>query len=129
MRSHASTRSSRPPREHIIVYDDACPFCVWCARLIARHARRPVRLIGFSDLAHDEWLTALPHEVVRASSHLITPDGHEYHGGESMTRALRLLPGGSIAAALDWPILSWLRDAVYTLVSQHRATIGRLACR
>ena len=43
MRSHASTRSSRPPREHVIFYDDACPFCIWCARVIARHARRPIR--------------------------------------------------------------------------------------
>ena len=129
MRCHAPTRSSRPPREHIIVYDDACPFCIWCARVIARHARHPVHLTGFRDLSHDEWLTALSDEAVRASSHLITPEGHEYHGGESMTRALRLVPGGSIAAVLDWPALSWLRDAVYTLVSEHRGTIGTLSGR
>lgn len=129
MRSHAPTRSSRPPRDYIIVYDDACPFCDWCARVVARHARCPVRLMGFGDLSHDEWLTALSDEAVRASSHLITPEGHEYHGGESMTRALRMVPGGSIAAGLDWPALSWLRDAAYTFVSQHRGTIGRLTCR
>ena len=85
--------------------------------------------MGFSDLSHDEWLTALSDGEIRASSHLITPEGYEYHGGESMTQALRLVPGGSLAAPLDWPAVSWLRDAVYTFVSQHRGTIGRLTCR
>ena len=71
MRSHSLTRSMRPPGDYVIVYDDACPFCSWCARFVARHARHPVRLVGFRELPRDEWLTALSDEEVQASSHLI----------------------------------------------------------
>lgn len=71
-------------------------------------------------------LVALSDEEIAASAHFVTPDGVEYHGGEAMSRALWLLPGGRVLAILDALGVRRLRDAGYAVVSRHRGRISRL---
>ena len=116
-RYHKPTRSAKAPGEHILVYDRDCHFCSRLAEFLRRRSRVDLTLVAFSDLGDGELLATLEQNEILASAHYITPDGSEYHGGESVTRAARLLPFGSIAAVLDLWVASWLREVGYTLVA------------
>jgi predicted DCC family thiol-disulfide oxidoreductase YuxK len=82
--------------------------------------------VAFSELGATGLLAELTNAQVRASAHFVTENGIEFHGGESVTQAMRLLPGGWLAGVLDLPGLSFLRDAVYRLVAMNRHRISRL---
>ena len=126
IRSRAPTTAARPPGVHVVVYDDGCGFCRRCADAMVRHARRPLRSVGFSELPVGDWLTALAADEIVASVHLIAPSGREYHGGQAVTQAARLLRGGRVAAAFDLPGLTWIRDAGYALVAAQRGRLSRI---
>ena len=78
----------------ILVYDGNCGVCYATSRLIQRYARSDLELLAFAELPGIGLLSDLTPEEVQASAHYITPEGIEYHGGESMTRVARLLPAG-----------------------------------
>ena len=126
MRYHRPTRAARSPGCYVFVYDGDCGFCTRTARALAARARRKIRLVPFAEVPADEILGALTPEQIRASSHCITPDGREYHGGESVTRLLRLLPGGRLLAPFDLPGLSLLRELGYAVVARNRALVGKV---
>ena len=121
-RYHRPTRSALAPGEHALVYDGDCHFCSRLAEFLRGRACVPLTLVAFSDLGEGGILTTLESDEILASSHYITPDGREYHGGEGVTRATRLLPFGSIAGVLDLWGVSWLREVAYALVA------SRLSC-
>ncbi|MCH6568145.1 MAG: hypothetical protein IH801_07290 [Nitrospinae bacterium] len=56
----------------------------------------------------------------------ITPEGIEYHGGESITRALRLLPGGWVFGLFDLWGVTFIRELAYTLVASNRPVVSKL---
>ena len=120
------TRSERPPGEHLLVYDGECGFCSRSAEFVRRRARVPVRLVRFTEL--DGWgvLTSLDAAQVARSAHYVTPDGIEYHGGESITRSLRLVRSGAAAGLLDLWGLALLRELLYALVAGNRSAFSRL---
>ncbi len=123
-RYHPPTKSERPPGERLLVYDGECGFCSRSAAFVRRRARVPVTLVPFSEL--DGWpvLTTLDPEQVARSSHYVTPEGVEYHGGESITRSLRLVPFGAAAAPLDLWGLALLRELLYALVAGNRSLLS-----
>ena len=123
MRYHRPTRAARPPGCYVFVFDGDCGFCTRTARALAR---REIRLIPFAEVPAGEILGALTPEQIRASSHCITPDGREYHGGESVTRLLRLLPGGRLLVPFDLPGLSLLRELAYAVVARNRSLVGKI---
>lgn len=121
------TRSQRPPGRYVLVYDDGCAFCTAAARWIERRARRPLELVGLSAISGESGLLgSLTREQLAASAHLITPAGREYHGGEAITRALRLWRWGWLARPLDWPGATVLRAAGYQLIARNRGLVGRV---
>ena len=126
IRSRPPTTATRPPDVHVVVHDEGCGFCRWCADVIVRRARRPVRSVGFTELPVGDWLTGLAADQIRASVHLIAPDGREYHGGHAVTQAARLLRGGRPAAVFDLPGLAWFRDAGYAVVASQRGRLSRV---
>lgn len=126
MRHHAPTQAADPPGQYVLVYDDACDFCTRLARRLQRRAREPLHIASFAELPAGKWLTELSDAQIRASSHFITPEGREYHGGESVTRALRLVRGGRLIAPLDLPGFTWLREAGYAFVAAHRSLVSRV---
>ena len=126
MRYHRPTRAARPPGCYVFVFDGDCGFCTRTAHALAARARREIRLIPFAEVPAGEILGALTPEQIRASSHCITPDGREYHGGESVTRLLRLLPGGRLLAPVDLPGPSLLRELAYAVVARNRSLVGKI---
>ena len=116
-RYHKPTRSAKAPGKHILVYDGDCHFCSRLAEFLHRRSRFHLTLFAFSDFGEGELLATLEQNEILSSAHYITPDGSEYHGGESVTRAARLLPFGSIAGVLDLWVVSWLREVGYALVA------------
>jgi predicted DCC family thiol-disulfide oxidoreductase YuxK len=89
--------ADRPPGSYVVVYDRDCGLCAASARLVQRLARARVEITPLEDARPMGLLGALSDEKVAASAHFVTPAGVEYHGGEAMSRALRLLPAGRIA--------------------------------
>ena len=128
-RYHRPTRSERAPGEHVLAFDDDCYFCRRGAEFIRRNARIPVRLVPFSELNRYEVLTSLSRRQVLASAHYITPYGREYHGGESITRALRLVRFGAPSVLLDLWGVALLREVGYALVAGNRPILSSLLRR
>jgi predicted DCC family thiol-disulfide oxidoreductase YuxK len=124
MSYHGPTRSERPPGRATLIYDASCPFCTACGRWWERHARGPVAVLSFDQTEGSGMLTALtPHER-GAMAHLVTADGIEYHGGESVTHALAYVPGGFAAGILDVPPLNFAREAGYQVVTWARPVLS-----
>jgi len=122
---HRPTRSRLAPARHLLIYDDACGLCSFAANLV--HMRlSEVDLAGFSQLPREGVLEDLDRDAVEASVHLVTPEGVEYHGGEAVTRLLRLLPGLELVRVLDWPVLRGVREIGYRVVATQRARVSRL---
>jgi predicted DCC family thiol-disulfide oxidoreductase YuxK len=118
------TRSRVPPGRPLLIYDDDCGLCSLAA--IGIQLRMPdLELVGFSDLPRAGVLDALDYDALLASAHYVTADGIEYHGGESVTRVLRGVPGFEAVRYLDWPVVRGLRELGYRLVAWQRDRISR----
>ena len=128
-RFHPATQAATPPAAHLLVYDGDCSFCVAGAEFIRKHSRTGVTLVPFSDLPQHDLLRSLDRRQILASAHYITPEGIEYHGGECITRALRLLPGGWGFGLFDLWGLTLVRELAYTLVASNRPVISKLRRR
>jgi predicted DCC family thiol-disulfide oxidoreductase YuxK len=112
---------------HVFLYDQDCGFCTAFARRLERHARTPVEVLPLQQAADDPQLRGdLSDEAWRASAHYIDAGGQRHSGGASVTKALRLLPGGFVAGILDLPLLSRLRDRGYVVVANNRHVVSRL---
>jgi predicted DCC family thiol-disulfide oxidoreductase YuxK len=125
-RYHKPTDSAKPPGVHVLIFDGSCGFCRTSAEFIHKHARSDVTLVPFSELSQYDFLTSLNQCQILASAHYITPHGKEYHGGESITRALRLLPGCRVVCLLDLWGIDFFRELVYTLVASNRSILSKL---
>ena len=128
-RHRRHTRSERAPDEHLLVFDDGCYLCQRSAEFIRARAQPPVKLVPFSELGGYRVLTALECDEILRSAHFITPDGREYHGGESITRALRLVRFGAVACLLDVWGLALVRELLYSLIAANRSLLSRLLQR
>lgn len=107
-----------------LVYDDACGFCTWAARRLAR--RGGVTLVGFTELSPDQ-RARLPADYERCA-HLLTDDA-VYSCGAAMTAALAATGGvaGRAVAALETvPGLPQVRDRVYRWAADNRDLLGRI---
>ena len=126
MRSPAPEPPPEPPRAPLLLYDADCSFCSASARWLERRARRPLATLPIAEAPAAGVLRGLGERELWAGAHLVSAEGHEYHGAAAMTQALRLGPGGRLWAVLDRPPLAPLRDAGYRLVAALR---GRSGCR
>lgn len=125
-RYRSSTKAAAPPGRHVLVYDGDCGFCRTSVAVIQRYARTIVELKTFDEVEGTGLLTQLDPEEIAASAHYVRPNGIEFHGGEAMTKALRLVPAGQLFAVLDlWPV-SVLREAVYSIVAGNRRFFSRV---
>ena len=126
LRFHPATRAPTPPAAHLLVYDGDCAFCLASVKFIRKYSRTGVTLVPFSELPQYDILRSLDQRQILASAHYITPEGVEYHGGESITRALRLLPGGWIFGLFDLWGVTLVRELAYTLIASNRTVFSKL---
>jgi predicted DCC family thiol-disulfide oxidoreductase YuxK len=115
---------ARDPNSWVILYDRDCGFCRWSlAQLLALDRRRrlwPVRL-GSPEAA--SLLADLTPEQRAASWHLVSPDGRRWSAGAAAPPLLRLLPGGSMPAAL-LARAPRATERAYRWVADHRSTLS-----
>jgi predicted DCC family thiol-disulfide oxidoreductase YuxK len=119
------SRSRVAPGRPLLVYDDDCGLCTAAAIWLQLRVSG-LELIGFSELPREGILESLDLGGLHASAHFVSADGVEYHGGEAITRVLRLVPGTEPIRYLDWPVLRGLREGGYRLVAWQRDRISRL---
>lgn len=119
------TRAAQAPDTYVLVYDGGCPFCVAAARWVENHAREPLRVMTYEDVAGSGVLQSLSKEELVGAAHLITPEGREFHAGEAVTRALRLTPWSWLGRGLDLPLIASMRDAGYWMTAQLRPWLSR----
>lgn len=119
------TRASTPPGRHVLVYDGDCSLCSFAAIGLQLRAAN-LELVTFRDLPRAGVLDSLDHDALLASAHYITPDGLEYHGGEAITRVLRLVPGTEGIGCLDWPVLRGAREIGYRLIAWQRGRVSKV---
>lgn len=103
----------------VVVYDDDCGFCTWCAEWIVR--RGAFDAVGFANLTPEQH-TRLPADFTDCA-HLLTDDG-VYSCGEAVEQALiRAYPDLQRPfRVLDRvPGYARLRERLYEWVADHRA--------
>ncbi len=113
----------------LFLYDQDCSFCRASAAWLQRRARQPLALLPIAEAPRAGVLATLSDRERWASAHFVTAEGVQYHGGAAVTRALRLGRGGRAWALFDAPLLAWLRDACYALLTRLRGRLGCWACR
>ncbi len=108
----------------VLVYDDDCGFCTWCAQWAVR--RGGFEPVGFSALEPAQ-RERLPEEYERCA-HLLTSSS-VYSCGEAMEQALvACYPTLSILVWLCNLLPGWdrLREWTYRRVANNRGLFGRL---
>jgi predicted DCC family thiol-disulfide oxidoreductase YuxK len=106
----------------VIVYDDDCGFCTWCARWAVR--RGSFEAIGFANLTPDQ-RARLPDDF-ESCVHLFTSD-RVYSCGAATERVLRrMYPElqevfGALQAV---PGYADFRERLYRWVADHRGQLG-----
>ncbi len=98
-----------------LVYEEDCGLCAASARWIEGRAGDDVEVLAFDDPRVPPALSA-----DRTRAHWVE-GGEIRHGGAAITAALHLAGWGWLAAVLDLPAVSRLRDGGYFLVARvHR---------
>jgi predicted DCC family thiol-disulfide oxidoreductase YuxK len=116
---------SSPAARAVLAYDRDCGFCRWSLGVVLAWDRRGrVRPLALQDPDSDALLAGLDREQRMDSWHLIATDGSRFSAGGALAPLLRLLPGGTPAAAFAERFPS-LAEAGYRTVAAHRAGLHR----
>ncbi len=92
--------------------------------MLAKDRRRRLRPLPLQDPAAPALLPGMDERARMASWHLVGADGTVASGGAAVAPLLRLLPGGSPAAAVA-ERLPGAVDRAYRWAVRHRAALGR----
>jgi predicted DCC family thiol-disulfide oxidoreductase YuxK len=110
---------------HLVLYDAECRFCRWSLAWVLRwDRRRRLEPVALQDPRAAELLSGMGAAERMASWHLIAPGGSTASAGAAAPHLLRLLPGGSVAAALALRSPGAVERA-YAWVAGHRGSLGR----
>lgn len=110
---------------HILLYDGDCSFCRVCtALMLAKDRRRVLHPLPLQDPAAAALTPGLDGAERMASWHLVAPDQSVRSGADAVAPLLRLLPGGSPAAAAAERVPG-LVDRAYRWAVRHRSALGR----
>jgi predicted DCC family thiol-disulfide oxidoreductase YuxK len=108
----------------IVIYDANCGFCRFTLALFLIWDRgRELRPLPLGTAESDDLLADLSSEQRDASWHLVL-DGRRFSAGAALAPALRLLPGGTIPAAL-FGRFPRATERGYRWVAEHRGLLGR----
>lgn len=114
------------PGRHLLLYDRDCGFCRWSVAWVLRWDRsRALEPLALQEPRATRLTPDLDAEQRMRSTHLISPTGERFSGGEAAAPILRLLPGGAPLAALARRVPG-LADRAYGWVAGNRDRLGRL---
>ncbi len=109
-----------------VLYDAQCGFCRWSlARLLDLDRDRTLCPVALGTAEADSLLSDLTPAERGASWHLIAPDGRRDSAGRAAAPLLRLLPGGSVPAAV-LARAPKLTECAYSWVAEQRSWLSRL---
>lgn len=120
---------SRP----VVLYDGGCRPCRAFAHALARVDRRgALALLPFDDPERAALVPGMPDEVLRASMHLVHPDGSVDSAGAAVAAVLRVLHGpfgvlGAIGRTASHGRAARVAERLYRVVADNRARYGRFA--
>lgn len=120
------TAAATPPTDRFtILYDPDCGFCRTALALILRaDTRRRLTPLALGTAAADTLLADLTPQQRAGSWHLVSPAGERTSAGAAGPPLLRLLPGGTLPAAILAAAPN-ATDRSYRWIADHRSTLSR----
>jgi predicted DCC family thiol-disulfide oxidoreductase YuxK len=116
-------------RDHAILYDSDCGFCMLCLRAVLNLDRDERLLpVAIQSEEGERLLTEVPENERLASWHLVTPGGTVISAGAAAEPLARLLPAGGVPARA-FHRFPEQTDRVYRWIARNRSTFGRLGVR
>ena len=113
-------------KDAVLLYDSDCGFCRWSVdKVLAWDRRHRLRPLALQDPEAEALLPGMDEAQKMASWHLVTPEGRVYSAGAAAPPLLRLLPGGSLLAAI-LGLAPPFTDRAYRFVARNRDRFGRL---
>lgn len=109
----------------LVLYDGDCGFCKWLLSLLLRRDRAArLKPVALQSAEADELLSDLTPAERMASWHLIAPGGERQSGGAAIAPLLRLLPAGTLPAAV-FARFPRVTDRGYRWVAEHRTQLSK----
>jgi uncharacterized protein YbjT (DUF2867 family) len=123
--------TGRPPRSTApgpltLLYDGACPICVYEMKRLASLDRR--KRLAYRDIAapgFDAGRYGTSFEAMMGRMHALTADGRMLVGLEAIRAAYRAVGLGWVLAPTRLPWLSRVADRAYAWFAEHRYAISR----
>jgi len=114
-------------RRLVVLFDADCGFCSWCATALDRLDRRQrLRLLPLQSAA-TELDDAPPEDVLLVRIHVRDEAGRWERGGAAVLRIAGVLPVlRPLAVAGRLPLMGYVVEAWYRVVSRNRHRLGRL---
>lgn len=109
----------------VIVYDDACGFCIWTVSLMLALDRRRVLTTAPIASSTTTLLASVPQDTVADSFHVVSPTGEVASAGDALRAVAAAIPVLRIAAYLlgRSPALT---HRLYFLVARRRGTLAKV---
>jgi predicted DCC family thiol-disulfide oxidoreductase YuxK len=109
-----------------LIYDSDCGFCRWClGKVLAWDRRGAVRPLALGTDEANRLLRDMPRGEQMSSWHLVDDDGAVHSAGAGFAPLFKLLPAGSLFAALTARIPD-ATERGYRFVSGNRSLWGKL---
>ena len=119
-------------KTHLVLYDDACPLCVFQMKMLTwLDWRGALALVPLSDPRAQSAGLQLRREDLLEAIHCVTPEGQVYRGARALRFVGMRLPLLVPVALLLWiPGVIYLAEIIYRAVSRNRLVLSRLfGCR
>lgn len=117
---------------HLVLYDDACPLCIFQMKLLSwLDWRGALALVPLSDPQAHAVAPQLTREDLLEAIHCVTPEGRIYRGARALRFVGIRLPLLVPVALLLWiPGVIHLAEMIYRWVSRNRLLLSRVfGCR
>jgi predicted DCC family thiol-disulfide oxidoreductase YuxK len=115
-------------QQHLVLYDDECPLCVFQMRLLTwLDWFNVLALIPLSDPRAREAAPNVSREQLLAAMHCVAKDGRIYRGARCIRFVGMRLPLLVPVALLLWvPGVIWIAEHVYNLIARNRKFLSRI---
>jgi predicted DCC family thiol-disulfide oxidoreductase YuxK len=109
-----------------VLYDDHCPFCVWCKQWLERSTQLvPLRLLSCHDPIAKQW--SHPNVPIGNELVVVADDGFAWTGPAAFLMCMWALDAWRPLAWLFVPVWTrWISDLAFLLVTANRVGLGRL---
>jgi predicted DCC family thiol-disulfide oxidoreductase YuxK len=114
--------------QHLVLYDDECPLCVFQMRLLTwLDWFNALALIPLADPRARQAAPQLDREQLLEAMHCVAKDGRIYRGARCIRFVGMRMPLLVPLALLLWvPGVIWIAEKVYDLIARNRKFLSRI---